>query len=93
MVYNYNSLWVHLYTAFVVQIEKQKYKNMTILDAFKYVTDGPQIAQFRIVINGRFLKKMEPFGFSGIFKGASMSLHELELLPKRVAALNSRIFG
>ena len=36
---------------------------------------------------------MEPFGFSGIFKGASMSLHELELLPKRVAALNSRILA
>ena len=41
MVYNYNSLWLHLYTAFYIQIEQKLYSGENILEAFRKTTDGP----------------------------------------------------
>ena len=90
MVYNYDSIWLHLYTAFIVQIEQGKYKDLSISEAFRHVTDGENCPISHCYRPSEFIEKVENHGFSGKFKGASMSLHELELLPKRFAAIKNR---
>tara|TARA_B110000046_G_scaffold181777_1_gene214563 strand:- start:402 stop:1070 length:669 start_codon:yes stop_codon:yes gene_type:complete len=40
MVYNYSSIWLHLYTAYIQQIERGNFSNMGILEAFRMNTDG-----------------------------------------------------
>lgn len=90
MVYNYDSLWLHLYTAYVLQIESGLYNDIEILDAFRYITDGADCPISRCYRPTDFLKLVKSIGFDGHFKGASISLLELELLPKRYAAMRNR---
>lgn len=90
MVYNYDSLWLHLYTAYIHQIEMGLYSNIPLLDAFRCTTDGPFCPISHCYRPPDFLKFVEGMGFSGVFKGASISLTELELLPKRYAAIQNR---
>ena len=90
MVYNYDSLWLHLYTAYIHRIEKGLYSDLSLLDAFRRTTDGPDCPISHCYRPPDFLKFVESFGFTGKFKGAYISLTELELLPKRYAAIQSR---
>jgi ubiquinone/menaquinone biosynthesis C-methylase UbiE len=90
MVYNYDSLWLHLYTAFIIQIELNKYKNDSILDAFRQTTDGADCPISHCYRPNDFLKIVENLGFNGKYKGSSISLLELEMLPKRFDAIRSR---
>jgi ubiquinone/menaquinone biosynthesis C-methylase UbiE len=81
MVYNYNSIWVHLYVAYVIQIKKKKYSNLSILDAFRRSTDGPNCPISRCYSPQDFLDIVCAHGFTGSYKGSSISLTELSLLP------------
>lgn len=93
MVYNYDSLWLHLYTAFNIQIELKKFKNESIREAFRQTTDGPDCPISNCYKSSEFLKIVEKSGFNGKFKGSSISLLELEMLPKRFAAIRSKILS
>jgi ubiquinone/menaquinone biosynthesis C-methylase UbiE len=90
MVYNYDSLWMHLYVAYVLRIEIGKHDRMPLLDAFRKTTDGPNCPISHCYRPAEFLELVQNYGFQGRFKGAAISLFELELLPKRYAAINSR---
>ncbi|MFL2481158.1 MAG: class I SAM-dependent methyltransferase [Woeseiaceae bacterium] len=89
MVYNYNSIWLHLYTAYVLQIERQVYSDLDVLEAFRKNTDGPDCPISHCYIPSEFLELVEEIGFEGVYKGASISLTEIALLPKRIDALKS----
>lgn len=90
MVYNYDSLWLHLYTAYTHQIETGMYRNLSILEAFQRTTDGSDCPISHCYRPADFIEKIENLGFAGRFKGASISILELESLPKRWAAIRSR---
>ena len=90
MVYNYDSLWLHLYTAYVQQIERGKFKNMELLDAFRANTDGEFCPISHCYTPSQFVQIMGDNGFRGEFKGASMSTTELKLMHKRFEAIESR---
>ena len=90
MIYNYDSLWLHLYTAYVHQIEMGLYRELPLLDAFRRTTDGPDCPISHCYRPTDFLKHVRGMGFSGVFTGASISLTELEQLPKRYAAMRDR---
>ena len=90
MVYNYNSIWLHLYTAYVYRIEIGLYKEHSLLEAFRRTTDGPYCPISYCYKPYKFLEMVNLLGFKGQFKSASMSLHELELLPRRFAAIQNR---
>ena len=62
MVYNYNSIWVHLYTAYINQIERGKYKNLNLLDAFSKLTDGPQTPISKCYRPDEFISILNDFG-------------------------------
>jgi ubiquinone/menaquinone biosynthesis C-methylase UbiE len=93
MVYNYNSLWLHLYTAYIQQIELGKYRDHSTTEAFRRTTDGADCPISNCYKPAEFLKIVQASGFSGHFKGASISLLELEALPKRYAAMRSRLLS
>lgn len=93
MVYNYNSIWLHLYTAYVYKIEMGLYKDHSLLEAFRRTTDGPDCPISHCYHPYEFLEMVNALGFDGRFKGASISLHELTLLPKRFAAIQNRQLG
>ncbi|MFK5920726.1 MAG: class I SAM-dependent methyltransferase [Verrucomicrobiota bacterium] len=90
MVYNYESLWVHLYTAFIHQIEQALYSECDIREAFRQTTDGQYCPVSRCYKPKDFLADVEKTGFTGEFVGASISLTELRLLPRRFDAIGSR---
>src|SRR4051812_123873 len=41
MVYNYDSVWLHLYVAYVKMLQEGLYGDLDIKDAFARTTDGP----------------------------------------------------
>jgi SAM-dependent methyltransferase len=93
MVYNYDSLWLHLYTAYILQIEMGKYKGISTIDAFRQTTDGPHCPISHCYRPADFLKLVDNHGFNGRFKGAAISLLELDVLPKRYLAMMSRVLA
>jgi SAM-dependent methyltransferase len=90
MVYNYDSLWLHLYTAYMHKVEMGRYDNMELLEAFKRTTDGPNCPISCCYRPTEFVEIVKRHGFFGDFKGSSISLHELSLLPKRFDAIGNR---
>jgi len=90
MVYNYDSLWLHLITAYVHQIELGVDSELSLLEAFRRTTDGPECPISHCYRPSEFLQMVCSVGFSGKFKGSSMSNTELELMHKRFDALKSR---
>jgi ubiquinone/menaquinone biosynthesis C-methylase UbiE len=89
MVYNYDSLWLHLYTAYVYQIERKTYSDLTVLDAARHLTDGPHCPVSNFYRPDQFTKIVCDEGFKGGLTGSSISLMELKLLPKRFDAIES----
>lgn len=90
MVYNYQSIWLHLYTAYVHQVEMGLYKQMSLLEAFRRTTDGAECPISKCYRPSEFLGMMASMGFEGRFRGAAISLLELELMSKRFQAIKSR---
>ncbi|MFA6127018.1 MAG: class I SAM-dependent methyltransferase [Bacteroidales bacterium] len=90
MIYNYDSLWLHLYTAYMHQIERNLYADLDIRKAFKHTTDGPDCPISKCYKSDEFTSYVEQFGFIGKLKGVSISLTELSILPKRFDAIQNR---
>ena len=90
MIYNYDSLWLHLYTAYIHQIEMGRYSKLDLLDAFKRTTDGPNCPISHCYRPSQFVEIVTKNGFSGHFKGSAISVDELTWLPKRFDAIKCR---
>lgn len=90
MIYNYDSLWLHLYTAYIHQIKIGSYSNLPLLEAFRRTTDGPHCPISHCYKPQEFLDIVCGSGFSGHYKGASISLLELGLLQQRFDAIRER---
>lgn len=91
MVYNYNSIWVHLYTAYINQIEKRKYTNLKLTDAFSKLTDGKYTPISKCYKPEEFISILDDFGFTGNLIGISISLTELISMSKINIALKSKL--
>ena len=89
IVYNYFSIWNHLYTAYINQIEKRKYSKMSLDEAFSKLTDGKFTPISKNFKPDEFISMLNKFGFEGNLKGVSISLTEMMYLPKRHIALKS----
>lgn len=87
MVYNYDSIWLHLYVAYILRIEQGKYQDGSLLEAFRRSTDGTNCPISHCYKKEDFTKLVKSFGFTGGLSGCSISKHELSLLHKRNAAI------
>ncbi len=87
MVYNHDSIWLHLYVAHVLKTTDSRYNDLSIEEAFARSTDG-----FDCPISGKWTpEEMRDLaleaGFSCNHLGNAVSLFELSLLPQRFAPL------
>lgn len=90
MVYNYDSLWLHLYVAYHLNILKNKFTDESILDQFRRSTDGKDCPISNCYRSVEWIGICEQAGFSAEFIGAAVSMHEMNLLPSRYAAIQDR---
>lgn len=79
MVYNRDSLYYHLYTAYQRQILEGAFPRQTIDEAFRRNTDGEDCPISRAYRPDDFLAECERAGFSGRFAGGYFAEPELAL--------------
>ena len=81
MVYNRNSLWLHLYTAYDKMVLKKAFSNLSLAEAFSKNTDGEACPISRCYAPEEFIAICKQAGFRQLeFVGAYLSLRELSLL-------------
>src|SRR3990170_4792001 len=79
MVYNRNSLWFHLYTAYDKMILRKAFPGLTVEQAFSRNTDGEHCPISRCYHPDEFMDLCHRAGFQGEFAGGYFSTLELEL--------------
>jgi SAM-dependent methyltransferase len=79
MVYHRESLWYHLYVAYVRRISRKIDTEISMDDAFRRSTDGPNCPISRCYRPEEFLAIGASAGLTGRFLGAAISLIELGL--------------
>jgi ubiquinone/menaquinone biosynthesis C-methylase UbiE len=79
MVYNRNSIWFHLYTAYVRRIRDGLFAGLTADEAFARSTDGPNCPVSRAFRPSDFSELASRAGFEVEFLGGYFADLELEL--------------
>lgn len=87
MVYNYNSIWMHLYVPYILQIKQNIYSDLSLKEAFKRSTDGEFCPISNNYTPEQFLEICNQSGFFGKFLGAAISLAEMDWLLERNKAM------
>lgn len=73
MVYNYESIDLHLYVAYLQMILKGKYKGLSIRNAFSKTTDGENCPIARCYKPKEFIALCEASGFKAEYRGGYFS--------------------
>ena len=60
MVYNYDSIWVHLYVAYQKMLVENLYAGMNIREAFSRTTDGDDCPISHCYRAGEFIELVRP---------------------------------
>lgn len=87
MVYNYDSLWVHLYVAFLRQIVEGIDAERPLYDAFRRSTDGPDCPVSRCYKPAEFAAVAARAGFDCRHLGNAVSVWEMSLMHRRFEAI------
>jgi hypothetical protein len=82
MVYNYDSLWLHLYTAYQRMILDRKFRGLDVREAFAHSTDGEECPIARCYKEAEFTQICGLAGFRTEYLGGYLSLWELDLMKK-----------
>jgi len=88
MVYNYNSLWMHLYVNYSLRLLEGHYKVLDNREAFALSTDGPGCPIADCYTPDEYISYVQSVeGLKCEFKGAAISAKEMNFLPQRYDAL------
>jgi ubiquinone/menaquinone biosynthesis C-methylase UbiE len=90
MVYNYDSIWVHLYVAYQKMLVENLYAGMSIREAFSRTTDGDDCPISHCYREEEFIELCRAAGFEAALAGVAVSAWEASLLPKRFDAILDR---
>ena len=90
MVYNYDSLWVHLYVAYQRMIVQGVHPGEPLREQFRRSTDGDQCPISNCYRQSEWIAVCEKAGFEAIHSGSAISVFELSLLERRFAAVMER---
>jgi SAM-dependent methyltransferase len=82
MVYNRDSLWFHLYTAYERMIVEDMFPGADVHDAFRRNTDGPDCPISRSYPPQEFAGLCRSAGFDVDYVGGYLSTHELQVLER-----------
>jgi hypothetical protein len=86
MVYNRNSLWFHLYTAYQRQIVDGAFSGLTVEDAFQRNTDGEDCPIARAYRPENFATLCSAAGFRVAYLGGYFARQELSLFETLLPA-------
>lgn len=86
MVYNYESIWVHLYVAHVLRTTDPEFTGLPVMDVFKKSTDGKDCPINNCWSPAQFQTLAGDAGFDCHHLGNAISLWEMSLLDQRFAA-------
>ncbi|MGB4101370.1 MAG: methyltransferase domain-containing protein [Alphaproteobacteria bacterium] len=87
MVYNYDSLWLHLYVAYQRMLVEGLYAGKTLREAFTASTDGPNCPISECYKPEEFLGMATRSGLTGTLRGVAMSAWEMKCFAQRWDAL------
>jgi ubiquinone/menaquinone biosynthesis C-methylase UbiE len=90
MVYNKNSLWLHLYVAYQRSIVQGLFPGEGIEAQFKKSTDGEDCPISNCYSPDEWIRLSKEAGFNATYLGAAISMHEMSLLPLRFSAIQDR---
>jgi SAM-dependent methyltransferase len=90
MVYNYDSLWLHLYVAFILRIKQAAYPELDLRQVFTKTTDGENCPISDVYRPDEFGALAEQAGLTCRFLGAGISNFELKLFHERFDAIMDR---
>lgn len=82
MVYNRDSVWFHLSTAYELQIIEGRWADETVDEAFRHNTDGPDCPISRAWSPETFVAMCERAGFEADFLGGYPSRMELDSMRR-----------
>lgn len=82
MVYNRNSIWFHLYTAYYKMIIENKFSGLSAEQAFQKNTDGEHCPVARCYLPDEFIALCSAAGFNCDYKGGYLSKTELDALAR-----------
>jgi SAM-dependent methyltransferase len=86
MVYNRDSLWYHLCTAYLRRIIERRWPGLTTDEAFARDTDGEECPISRAYRPHDFRAICESAGFETDYVGGYLSLHELRVMKEHWAS-------
>jgi hypothetical protein len=87
MVYNYDSVWLHLYAAYIFRKMVPWKTKASKVDLFKETTDGEHCPIVKCFRPDEFCEIAARTGFDAEFRGAAASLNEMAWLPERFDAI------
>lgn len=87
MVYNYDSVWMHLYAGYLYRKRVPWQAKSPKGELFKATTDGEHCPIVNSFTPVEFCTIAEKAGFHAEFRGAAVSLNEMSWLPHRFEAL------
>jgi len=88
MIYNQDSLWYHLNTAYLERLKLNDFgSNKSLFDIFRTTTDGKECPISRVYEPLNFLDILNDHGFTSEYLGAAISIHELKILDRRWDAI------
>jgi ubiquinone/menaquinone biosynthesis C-methylase UbiE len=85
MVYNRDSVWFHLYTAYEKMILEDAFPGLDVHEAFRRNTDGPECPISRSYRPEEFAAMCRAAGFEVEFVGGYLSKHELLVMERSLA--------
>jgi ubiquinone/menaquinone biosynthesis C-methylase UbiE len=89
MIYNYDSIWMHLHCGYVLRLKKGVYTDVSLEEAFKRTTDTKNCPVSRCYKTSHFIDYADENGFDAHFKGAAIAMDEMNLLDQRYDAIKS----
>ena len=86
MVYNSDSVWLHLYVAYDRMLHDPQYAGLDMDEAFRRLTDGDECPISRHYSGEQMTAICEQSGFSARYVGGYLSRHELQQLDTHWAS-------
>jgi ubiquinone/menaquinone biosynthesis C-methylase UbiE len=83
MVYNYESVWLHLYAAYMLRLAQSDGQKRTVREAFRRSTDTEDCPISEAWTPAQVSDMSAQAGFACRHLGNAVSVHELVILPKR----------
>lgn len=90
MVYHYDSIWMHLYVAFVKMLVEGRYAGLSKREAFRHTTDTENCPISRCYTFAQFAELAASAGLRCELAGVSVSTTEMKVLPQRFDALEDQ---